>query len=124
MNQPHAPTTPGSGLSSREAQQLLERVGFNELSKPPRRSVLGIVISVLKEPMFLLLVVAALVYLAIGDPRESLLLGAFAIMTIGLVVVQEARSEHALEALQALGAPTAAVMREGEMRRIPAREVV
>ncbi|MCB1613679.1 MAG: HAD-IC family P-type ATPase, partial [Xanthomonadales bacterium] len=45
-------------------------------------------------------------------------------MTVGLVVVQEARSEHALEALQALGAPTAAVMREGEMRRIPAREVV
>ena len=124
MNQPHAPTTPGSGLSSREAQQLLERVGFNELPKPPRRSVLGIVVGVLSEPMFLLLVVAALVYLAIGDPRESLLLGAFAIMTVSLVVVQEARSEHALEALQALGAPTAAVMREGDMRRIPAREVV
>lgn len=94
------------------------------MPEAPRRNLLKILISVLSEPMFLLLVVAALIYLAIGDPRESLLLGAFAALSIGLVVVQEARSERALDALKALGAPSARVIRDGETLKIAAREVV
>ena len=112
------------GLTSAAAQAELARVGPNELPKPTRRGIGRIVISVLSEPMFLLLVIAALVYLIIGDPRESVMLAAFALLSVGLVVVQEARSENALEALRALGAPTAMVLRDGTAVRLPAREVV
>jgi Ca2+-transporting ATPase len=112
------------GLTGAAAAAELARVGPNELPRPPRRGIGRIVVGVLSEPMFLLLVIAALVYLVIGDPRESVLLAAFAVLSVGLVVVQEARSENALEALRALGAPTAKVLRDGAPVRLSAREVV
>ena len=124
MSQSLPASSPTAGLSSAQAQAQLAQCGPNELPQTPPRGVGRIVLGVLSEPMFLLLVVAAGIYLAIGDPHESLLLAAFAALSVGLVVVQEARSERALEALRALGAPSARVLRDGAPVRIPAREVV
>lgn len=122
---PAAPVwTPDAGLSAAEARARLHAHGPNELPQAPRRTLLRIAIGVLREPMFLLLVLAAAVYLAIGDPHEALLLGAFALLSIGLVVIQEHRSERALDALRALSAPQARVLRDGQIQRIPARELV
>lgn len=112
------------GLNAAEAKAELLRAGPNELPRAQRRGLGLIVVGVLSEPMFLLLVIAALLYLAIGDPRESILLATFAALSVGLVVVQEARSENALEALRALGAPTALVLRDGTPVRLAARDVV
>ncbi len=121
-----AATPPASraGLTATEAAARLARHGPNDLPRPPRRGPWRILRSVLAEPMFLLLLVAAAIYLTVGDPAEGLLLLGFAVLSVGLVVVQEHRSERALEALRALGAPTARVLRDGVERRIPAREVV
>src|SRR3546814_5501003 len=118
------PLESAAGLTSTQARALLAQDGANELPRAPRRGLWRILAGVLSEPMFLLLVLAAAVYLLIGDPRESVLLAAFAALSVGLVVVQESRSERALDALRALGAPTAKVMRDGEAVRIAAREVV
>jgi Ca2+-transporting ATPase len=112
------------GLSAGEAARRLASHGPNELPRPPRRGLLRIALSVLREPMFLLLVAAALIYLVVGDLSEGLLLGAFAALTVGLVVAQQARSEHAIDALRELAAPSARVIRDGHEQRIPAREVV
>lgn len=112
------------GLSSSAARALLQRVGPNELPEPNRRTLVHIILGVLREPMFLLLALAALIYLAIGDPHESLLLAAFAMLSIGLVVLQESRSERALQALRALSAPSVRVIRDGTLQRIPSRELV
>lgn len=119
-----ATPAPITGLTAAEVQARLSRFGANEMPKTPRRGVLRILLNVLAEPMFLLLVVAASVYLLIGDPQEGLLLAAFAGLSVGLVVVQESRSERALDALRALGAPTAKVLRDGVMTQIAARDVV
>jgi len=83
-----------------------------------------ILLGVLKEPMFLLLVLAAGIYLAVGGLGEGLLMMGFAGLTILMVVVQETRSENALEALRALATPSARVMRDGREQRISARDVV
>ncbi len=112
------------GLSSDEARRLLERHGANRIPDGDRRGIGRILRGVLTEPMFLLLVCAAALYLALGDPAEGALLGGFAVVTIGLVVMQERRSERALEALRALGAPQALVVRDGATHRIPAADVV
>lgn len=112
------------GLDEAEAARRLARFGRNELPPPPRRGVGRIAAQVMTEPMFLLLALAAGAYLVLGEPAEGSLLAGFAVVTIGLVVVQERRSERALEALRALGAPLAVVLREGRVRRIPAGEVV
>jgi Ca2+-transporting ATPase len=113
-----------NGLSAAEAAQRLRQFGPNELPPPPRRGWWRIARGVLTEPMFLLLLLAAACYLLLGDLAEGLLLGAFAAITVGLVILQERRSERALEALRALGAPSAMVIRDGQPRRVPSRELV
>lgn len=121
---PPSDATPAGGLSAHEAARRLAQFGANELPPPPRRGVGRIVLGVLHEPTFLLIALAAVVYLGIGGLGEGLLLSGFAVVTIGLVVAQEYRSENALAALRALAAPSAQVLRDGQLRRIPAREVV
>ncbi|GBD49622.1 P-type HAD superfamily ATPase [Methylopila sp. Yamaguchi] len=79
---------------------------------------------VIREPMFLLLAGAAGLYFAVGDHAEGAIMVAAAGLSIGLVVVQQVRSEHALEALKALAEPTAKVMRDGAVARIATRDLV
>ncbi|WP_034211460.1 cation-translocating P-type ATPase [Arenimonas metalli] len=123
MTDPLSPT-PAGGLDPAEAVRRLAAFGPNALPAPKPRSLARIVREVLTEPMFLLLVLAAASYVLLGDLGEGLLLGAFAVLTIGLVVMQERRGERALQALQALGTPVATVLRGGEARCIPGPEVV
>ncbi|MBI2398531.1 MAG: cation-translocating P-type ATPase [Xanthomonadales bacterium] len=119
-----APTPTRIGLSSAEASAALARHGPNLLPQTGRRGFWRVLGSVLTEPMFLLLALAAGLYLLLGDLAEGVLLGAFAAATIGLVVAQQRRSERALAALRALGAPNAVVLRDGRVQRIAAAEVV
>ena len=116
--------TPATGLTDAEARRRREQFGANELPRTARRNGLHILLSVLREPMFLLLALAAVVYLAFGGIAEGLLMAGFAALSILLVVVQERRSEQAIEALRALAAPMARVMRDGSEQRIAARDVV
>ena len=112
------------GLSSAEARERQTRFGLNEMEDRERHGVLHTLGQVASEPMFLLLLVAAAVYLAVGDLGEGLLLAAFALLSVGLVIVQERRSERALEALRALAAPQVRVLRDGRPQRIAARDLV
>jgi Ca2+-transporting ATPase len=112
------------GLSSDEARARLHRFGPNRLPEAARKGVGTVLLEVLKEPMFLLLVLAAALYLLLGDAAEGALLGLFAALSVGLVVVQEVRSERALDALRAMAAPVARVRRDGVVLAIPAAELV
>ncbi len=112
------------GLTSAEAKQQLEASGPNTIPEEINRSVFAIAKEVLTEPMLLLLVAAATLYLLIGDLAEGLLLAGFAVLTIGLIFYQQQRSEKALAALRKLGAPIARVIRDGKECTIAAREVV
>ena len=113
-----------AGLSSAEAARRLAQFGPNELPRGPRRGFARILAGVLREPMFLLLMLAAVIYLGVGGIGEGLLMVAFAGLSILLVVVQEKRSENAIAALRALATPSARVLRDGHEQRIAAREVV
>jgi Ca2+-transporting ATPase len=112
------------GLTSEEAERRLAYYGPNALPKPPPKSVLSIILRTLREPMFVLLVGAAVLYLLIGDLGEGLFMVAGAGAAISLVVFQEMRTERALEALRELAEPMAHVLRDGEERRVRARELV
>src|SRR5690348_13928179 len=116
--------TPPEGLATAEAARRLRRYGPNELPRPERRGMFRILLGVLREPMFLLLLLAAGIYLAVGGVGEGSLMMGFAGLTFLLVVVQEKRSEDALEALRALAIPYARVQRDGIEQRVSARDVV
>lgn len=113
-----------TGLSEAEAQARLVTEGFNELPRSNRRTPLRIAIEVVREPMLALLLGGGCVYLLLGDLQEALILLAFATLSVGITIVQEARTERVLEALRDLTSPRALVIRDGERRRIAGREVV
>jgi Ca2+-transporting ATPase len=112
------------GLDEHEARERLRVHGPNEILDREKRSLGATLAAVATEPMFGLLLAAAAVYLIIGDLGEGLLLAAFAVASVGLVIAQERRSQRALDALRELAAPQVRVMRAGQLRRIPARELV
>jgi Ca2+-transporting ATPase len=113
-----------SGLTESEASERLRSEGPNELPRRRRSSNLAIVFDVAREPMFLLLVACGAVYLAMGEPKEALMLLSFVFVIMGVTIIQERRTERALEALRDLSSPRALVIRDGQQKRIPGREVV
>ena len=112
------------GLSEAEAQARLKTEGYNELPRPDRRTPLRIILEVVREPMLALLLGGGVIYLALGDLKEALILLVFATMSVVITVVQETRTERVLEALRDLTSPRALVIRDGERKRIAGREVV
>ena len=118
------PTHTPTGLSSAEAAARLAAEGPNALPVPGRHGLAAIALGVLREPMFLLLIAAAGVYLVLGDVHEAMVLAASIVGVIGITVAQERKAERALEALRDLSSPRAMVMRDREKKRIAGREVV
>lgn len=117
-------TTDLHGLTTGEAAARLAADGPNELPRAGRRRLRRILWDVLTEPMFALLLGSGVIYLVLGDALEAFLLLMFASLSVGIAVIQEARSERTLEALRDLTSPRALVIRDGERRRIAGREVV
>lgn len=113
-----------TGLSSTEAATRLTADGPNALQRAKRRSLLRVILNVLREPMLALLLGGGMVYLLLGSGAEALILLAFACMSIIITAVQEARTERVLEALRDLTSPRALVIRAGARLRIAGTDVV
>jgi Ca2+-transporting ATPase len=112
------------GIKEDEASVRLQQEGPNELPAQKKRSLLAIAFEVAREPMFLMLVAAGVLYLVMGEPADALMLLGFVFVVMGITIVQERRTERALEALRDLSSPRALVIRDGVHRRIAGREVV
>ena len=112
------------GLSDAEAARRLERDGPNALDEARQRSLLRLLLRVASEPMFLLLVACGLIYMALGDRGEALLLLCFVFLVMGMTFMQQRRTDNALAALRQLASPGALVVRGGVMRSIAARALV
>lgn len=113
-----------SGLSEVEAGARLRQDGFNELAAARPRNLAAIALDVVREPMFLLLLACGGIYLLLGDKGEAAMLLAFVFIIMAISFVQQRKSERALDALKNLSSPRALVIRDGQERRIPGREVV
>ncbi|MEK9953157.1 MAG: cation-transporting P-type ATPase, partial [Curvibacter sp.] len=80
------------GLSSAEAARRLAADGPNLLPQGEIRSWQRIVHETVRDPMFLLLLAAALIYLLLGDLQEGLSLLLMVCVVIGLTLYQEGRT--------------------------------
>ncbi|HEY8025926.1 MAG TPA: cation-translocating P-type ATPase, partial [Burkholderiaceae bacterium] len=112
------------GLTEGEASRRLASEGYNELPNKRKRILWHICLEVGREPMFLLLLVAGTIYLALGDPGDAAMLLGFVLISMGITIFQERKTERVLEALRDLSSPRALVIRDGRQMRIPGREVV
>jgi Ca2+-transporting ATPase len=111
-------------LSSEEALSRLKKEGFNEIPSKKRRNLFSIIISIILEPMFLLLIAGGVLYLCLGSRQEAIMLLSFVVFIIGITFYQERKTERALEALRDLSSPRALVIRDGVEQRIAGRDVV
>ena len=112
------------GLSAGEAAARLARDGPNLLPGSRPKSALAIVLEVATEPMFLMLLAAGGLYLALGDGAEAVFLLGFVFVVLGITLAQQRRTQRALESLRDLSAPRALVLRDGREQRIAGRDVV
>ncbi len=113
-----------AGLDSAEAARRLARDGPNQLPDAGRRRWRRIALDAAREPMYLLLAGAAILYLLLGEPREGAFLFGMVALMLCLTLFQEGRTERALQALRDLSAPSALAWRDGRAQRIPASELV
>ena len=122
MTQNHLNTL--EGLTTAQAATRLAEDGPNEIAQTPRRALARRVLDMLRQPMFALLVAAAVLYMVLGDLTEGLTLGVFVLAVLVLTFYQEGKSEASIQALRDLTQPLAQVMRSGQKRQVPARDVV
>ena len=112
------------GLSAEEARSRLDSCGANELKERPRPGFMALLWDQFNNFLIVILIVAALVSLALGEYVDSIAIILIVILNAVIGVVQESKAEQALEALQKMSAPNAAVIRDGLQTLVPSREVV
>ncbi|OGI10192.1 MAG: hypothetical protein A2Y40_03735 [Candidatus Margulisbacteria bacterium GWF2_35_9] len=112
------------GLSEEYYQKNLSKFGLNELEKRKRKSLLGKLIKNLIEPIIIILFLAAVVSLFLGDVLDfTVILGVVVINTI-ISLIQESKSEKAVEELMKMLSPEAKVLRNGTISVISAKYIV
>lgn len=112
------------GLTQFQATLQLKRDGPNELPPSQKRGWLHLLRDVVLEPMFLLLVACGSIYMLLGKLDEALMLLGFVFVVMGISLVQATRTERSLDALRELSSPHALVIRDGQSRKVPGRELV
>lgn len=113
-----------SGLSTEQAAIQLKKYGSNLLPGSQPKTLFSIIFKVIKEPMFLMLLLAGSIYMALGDRAEAAFLLSFVFVVISITLSQERKTQRALESLRELSSPRARVIRDGEDIRIAGRDVV
>ncbi len=113
-----------SSLTSEEAEALLKKHGPNLIEDKGQVTSLARLKMVLKEPMLMLLVAVAFIYLAIGNAAEGILISCSALLVITIAYIQQTKSDKAIDSLRELSSPRALVFRDGNQVRVSAKDIV
>jgi len=122
MTEEHKPAI--QGLTSVEARKRQEEYGKNELIAEEKESFFSKVLHIVSEPMFLLLIVAAIIYFILGEPRDGAIMLIFVVGIISIDVIQEWKTDKTLNALKDLSAPHSTVIRDGQETVIASSDLV
>ncbi len=123
------------GLTSAEAEKRLQENGKNKLAEAKKASMFSRFISQLKDPMIIILLVAAVIS-AVTEfiehdpstgayvPTDSIIILVVVLINAVLGVIQESKAEKAVEALQKMSAATTKVMRDGKIVTVKSEDLV
>ena len=124
-------TDAGRGLTAAEARARLARDGPNEIITKPPVPAWRRFLAQFQDVLVILLLVATAISAALwlyerdtALPYEALAICAVVLLNAMMGYLQESRAEKAVAALRATSAAEALVVRDGERRRVPAREIV
>ena len=121
--------TSADGLSSAEAAARLEKYGPNKLKDAEKPTLLQRFIEQLKDPMLIILMIAAAVSAVTNFISGESFAEVFIILIVVLLnavlgVFQESKAEAAIEALQTMTAATCKVLRDGKQVSIHSDQLV
>lgn len=118
------------GLTKEEAKKRNEKYGPNKLKEKKKESIILKFLEQFNDFMIIILIIASIVSAAISyfegsnDYFDSIIIIAIVIFNSLMGVIQEAKAEKSIEALQKMSAPTAKVKRDGKIKEIDIVEVV
>ncbi|MBN1319245.1 MAG: cation-translocating P-type ATPase [Thermoleophilia bacterium] len=113
-----------SGLTSEEAERRLGERGPNELVQAGVKSPWRILLEQFTSVLIVILIIAAIASLALGDHEDAIAIFAIVILNGLLGFRQEYRAEKTMAALRRMAAPVVRVRRDGQAKEVPARELV
>lgn len=112
------------GLTREEVINSKEKYGVNKLEEKKKQPLILKILSIFKEPMFLLLIIAASIYFIVGEYRDGIIMLIFVLAICLIEYIQETKTDKALEELNKLSALNVKVIREGKEEVISSEEVV
>jgi Ca2+-transporting ATPase len=112
------------GLNEQEADNRLKQYGENKLESKNKKTIWGIVIAQFKELMIIILFVAALISLAVGEVSDAIVIVVIVLLNAVVGFMQEYRAEKALDELNKLSSSHTIVLRNGQRQQIQETELV
>lgn len=112
------------GLSQEEAERRRAETGSNVLSEGKKISPITLFLNQFKDFMVLVLMGATLISGLLGEYLDAITIVVIIVMNALLGFIQEFRAERSLQALKELSAPSAKVVRGGQLLQISASELV
>jgi Ca2+-transporting ATPase len=112
------------GLSDDQVLKSRAENGSNSLDQQDKNNFLTSLIEMVKEPMFLLLLIATSIYFITRDYGNGIFMTAAILLVSTISLYQESKSRNAIEALKKLSQPKSKVIRNSEIIEIPSEEIV
>lgn len=112
------------GLSKDEAENRLEKYGYNKLKEEKKRTLLSRILAQFADFLVLILIAAAIISVFVGESTDAIVIIAIVILNAFLGVYQEGKAEKSLEALKKMSSPDAKVVRGGKTLTVKANTLV
>ena len=112
------------GLTEKEAAAKLKAEGENILEERKRTGPAGIFFGQFKDVMVMILLGATVISIFLGEISDAVTIILIVLLNAILGFIQEYRTEHTLEALRSMTAPTAKCYRDGKLKEIEASKLV
>ena len=110
-------------LTDQQVAEHQKEYGMNELTEGKKKSTLQIFLEQYKDFLVIILICAAIISGFLGDVESAAVI--LIVITINAILgtVQTVKAELSLASLKQLSSPMAKVLRNGQIAKIPSREV-
>jgi Ca2+-transporting ATPase len=112
------------GLTSKQVLASRAKYGWNIVASKKQSPFLDVIKSLVKEPMLILLLVAATIYFISGKEGDGSFLAVAIVFVAGISLFQDSRSRIALDKLKELSQPRSKIIRDGQVVEITSGDIV
>ncbi len=115
--------TDENGLTQNQAKENQKKYGKNELAEGKKKNPFILFLEQYKDFLVIILIIAAIISGVLGDIESAIVI--FVVITINAILgtVQHIKAEQSLDSLKEMSAPTAKVIRDGEIKVVEGKDV-